>query len=109
MKILVVEDEIGIANFLKQGLEEENYERTRQNSEKKRKDLEDFVNRFRAKASKAVQAQSRLKLLEKMPEMEALSLMASLDFEFNYQECPGKILANQVNARATPAHQNRLH
>lgn len=73
-------------------LEEENYERTRQNSEKKRKDLEDFVNRFRAKASKAVQAQSRLKLLEKMPEMEALSLMASLDFEFNYQECPGKIL-----------------
>lgn len=26
MKILVVEDEIGIANFLKQGLEEENYE-----------------------------------------------------------------------------------
>ena len=26
MKILIVEDEIGIANFLKQGLEEEGYE-----------------------------------------------------------------------------------
>ena len=26
MKILIVEDEVGIANFLKQGLEEEGYE-----------------------------------------------------------------------------------
>lgn len=73
-------------------LEEEIYEKTRQNSEKKKKDLEDFVNRFRAKASKAAQAQSRLKLLEKMPEMEALNMMASLDFEFTHQECPGKTL-----------------
>jgi ATP-binding cassette subfamily F protein 3 len=73
-------------------LEEEIYEKTRQNSERKRKDLQDFVDRFRAKASKAAQAQSRLKLLEKMPEMEALNIMASLDFEFTHQECPGKIL-----------------
>jgi ATP-binding cassette subfamily F protein 3 len=73
-------------------LEEEIYEKTRQNAERKRKDLQDFVDRFRAKASKAAQAQSRLKLLEKMPEMEALGLMASLDFEFTHQECPGKVL-----------------
>jgi ATP-binding cassette subfamily F protein 3 len=73
-------------------LEEEIYEKTRQNAERKRKDLEDFVDRFRAKASKAAQAQSRLKLLEKMPEMEALNMMASLDFEFTFQECPGKVL-----------------
>jgi ATP-binding cassette subfamily F protein 3 len=73
-------------------LEEEIYEKTRQNSEKKRKDLEEFVTRFKAKASKAAQAQSRLKLLEKMPEMEALGMMATLDFEFTFQECPGKVL-----------------
>jgi ATP-binding cassette subfamily F protein 3 len=73
-------------------LEEEIHEKTRQNSEKKRKDLEDFVARFKAKASKAAQAQSRMKLLEKMPEVEALNMMASLDFEFNHQECPGKTL-----------------
>lgn len=73
-------------------LEEEIYEKTRQNAERKRKDLQDFVDRFRAKASKAAQAQSRLKLLEKMPEMEALQLMASLDFEFTHHECPGKVL-----------------
>jgi ATP-binding cassette, subfamily F, member 3 len=72
--------------------EEEIYEKTRQNAERKRKDLQDFVDRFRAKASKAAQAQSRLKLLEKMPEMEAMALMASLDFEFNHHECPGKIV-----------------
>lgn len=78
-------------------LEEEVYEKTRQNTEKKRKELEDFVTRFKAKASKAAQAQSRMKLLEKLPEMEALAMMASLDFEFNYRECPGKVLAEVKN------------
>lgn len=73
-------------------LEEEIYEKTRANQEKKRKDLEEFVTRFKAKASKAAQAQSRMKLLEKMPEMQALAMMASLDFEFQHQECPGKTL-----------------
>lgn len=73
-------------------LEEENYEKTRQNTDKKRKDLEDFVNRFKAKASKATQAQSKMKLLEKMPKMEALTMMSTLDFEFNHTECPGKVL-----------------
>ena len=73
-------------------LEEEIYEKTRQNSERKKKELEDFVARFKAKASKAAQAQSRMKLLEKMPELEALSLISSLEFEFNHKECPGKVL-----------------
>ncbi len=72
--------------------EEEIYEKTRQNSEKKRKDLEEFVTRFKAKASKATQAQSRMKLLEKMPELDALALVSTLDFEFNHKECPGKTL-----------------
>ncbi len=73
-------------------LEEEIYEKTRQNTERKRKDLEEFVARFKAKASKAAQAQSRKKLLEKLPDMEALALMTSLEFEFNHKECPGKVL-----------------
>ncbi len=72
--------------------EEEIYEKTRQNNEKKKKDLEEFVTRFKSKASKATQAQSRMKILEKMPELEALAMISSLDFEFNHQECPGKIL-----------------
>ncbi len=34
--------------------------------------MQDFVDRFRAKASKARQAQSRLKALERMPQVESL-------------------------------------
>lgn len=78
-------------------LTEEIYEKTRQNAEKKRKDLQDFIDRFKAKASKAAQAQSRVKLLEKMPEMDALNMMATLDFEFNHRECPGKVLMEVAN------------
>lgn len=73
-------------------LEEEVYEKTRQNTERKRKDLQEFVDRFKAKASKATQAQSRMKLLEKLPELEALAMIATLDFEFQFKECPGKVL-----------------
>lgn len=79
-------------------LEEEVYEKTRQNTDKKRKELEEFVARFKAKASKAAQAQSRMKLLEKLPEHEALAMMATLDFEFNYRECPGKALVEVKDA-----------
>ncbi len=43
---------------------------------------EDFVNRFRAKASKASQAQSRLKQLEKMERIEIEDDDAYMDFRF---------------------------
>jgi ATP-binding cassette subfamily F protein 3 len=33
-----------------------------------------------------------MKLLDKLPELEALAMMATLDFEFHYRECPGKVL-----------------
>jgi ATP-binding cassette subfamily F protein 3 len=83
----------GTQKYLEQLIsEEELYEKTRANQDKRRKELEDFVNRFRAKATKATQAQSRLKMLEKMPSMEALAMVSNLDFEFNYQESPGKNL-----------------
>lgn len=95
----------GSAKYFEQLLlEEDMYEKTRVNSEKKRKELEEFVARFKAKASKATQAQSRMKMLEKMPEMEALNLVASLEFEFNHKECPGKVLmeVNNISFGYTP-------
>ena len=73
-------------------LEEEIYEKTRLNQEKKREHLESFVERFRAKASKAVQAQSRMKQLEKMGTIERLEDEASMGLAFRYLECPGKEL-----------------
>ena len=64
-------------------LEDEVYEKTRLNELKKREEIEAFVNRFRAKASKATQVQSKIKMLEKMPSKEQLQQEASLDFRFN--------------------------
>lgn len=54
----------------------------------------DFVNRFRAKASKAKQAQSRLKALSKMGEVATIQLHSSIHFEF--KECE-KIQSSLVN------------
>ena len=77
--------------------EEEIYEKTRQNHEKRKKEMERFVERFRAKASKATQAQSKLKQLEKMESMDELANEISLDFSFNYKDCPGKTLMEVKN------------
>ncbi len=72
--------------------EEEIYEKTRLNHEKRKKEMEKFVERFRAKASKATQAQSKLKQLEKMENMDELSNEDNLSFSFNYKDCPGKTI-----------------
>jgi len=63
--------------------EEEVYEKTRVNDDKKRKEVEEFVNRFRAKASKAKAVQSRIKALDRMGKMDKLADIRNLDFEFN--------------------------
>ena len=44
--------------------------------------LESFITRFKAKASKARQAQSRMKALEKMEELAPLRAAAEFSFEF---------------------------
>ena len=66
------------------------YERTRVNREKEIKRMESFINRFKAKASKATLVQSRVKALAKMGRMEELSSDATLDFSFVHKEFPGR-------------------
>ncbi len=86
------------AKFYEQILqEEEMYEKTRGNLDKKRKEMEAFVERFKAKASKAAQAQSRMKALEKMQTMDKLADVDSLGFRFRFIECPGKQIAEVKN------------
>jgi ATP-binding cassette subfamily F protein 3 len=49
---------------------------------RERAHLESFIERFRAKASKAKQAQSRMKMLAKMEELAPLHVSAPFSFEF---------------------------
>lgn len=49
---------------------------------RQRAHLESFINRFKAKASKAKQAQSRMKALAKMEELAPLRAAAEFSFEF---------------------------
>ena len=44
--------------------------------------LESFINRFKAKASKATQAQSRVKALDKMDKVTAVQIRQKFGFEF---------------------------
>jgi len=73
-------------------LEEEIHEKTRVNDDKKRKETEDFINRFRAKASKASAVQSRIKALQKKDRLEKLSEIRNLDFAFRSAPFTGKRL-----------------
>lgn len=72
--------------------EEEIYEQTRRNQEQKVKEMQKFVDRFRAKASKATQAQSKMKQIQKMTVLSALSREAELGFKFNFKPTPAKTL-----------------
>jgi ATP-binding cassette subfamily F protein 3 len=50
--------------------------------QRERAHLESFINRFKAQASKARQAQSRMKTLAKMEELAPLHVSAPFSFEF---------------------------
>lgn len=78
-------------------LDEEIYEKTRVNQEKKVKEMQAFVDRFRAKSSKAKQAQSKLKKIEKIKPMMKLSAEDQLGFRFNFKETPAKVLMTLEN------------
>lgn len=62
---------------------EEIYEKTRLNEAKKRKQEEVFIAKFKAKASFASRAQSRVKKLERQGEMKQLEKIEDLELYFN--------------------------
>jgi ATP-binding cassette subfamily F protein 3 len=62
--------------------EEEIYEKTRQNDDKKRRQTEIFIRRFRAKARLGGLVQSRIKCLEKQEKRDKLEQLETLEFSF---------------------------
>ncbi|HEX5132727.1 MAG TPA: ABC-F family ATP-binding cassette domain-containing protein [Candidatus Krumholzibacteria bacterium] len=77
--------------------EEEIYEKTRLNEERKRKEVERFVERFRAKNSLATRVQSRIKQLAKHERLERLEHIQTLDFGFNAAAFPAKSMLRVNN------------
>ena len=71
-------------------MEEEMYEKTRLNDEKKRAETEKFISRFRAQATKARAVQSKIKALGKKEKMQQLMDEKTLDFSFPYASFEGK-------------------
>jgi ATP-binding cassette subfamily F protein 3 len=61
---------------------------------RERAHLQSFIDRFKAKATKAKQAQSRMKMLAKMEELAPIHAAASFSFEFREpQRAPNPLLA----------------
>lgn len=77
--------------------EEEIYEKTRINDERRRKEIEQFITRFRAKARLANLVQSRMKTLKKMEKPEKLEGVSSLGFAFRSQPFHAKYLMRAWN------------
>ncbi len=69
-----------------------------QNLEVKRKHMQDFVDRFRAKATKAKQAQSRMKALDKMEKVEVKKLPLKARIKIPNPISTGKSVIRLQNA-----------
>ena len=70
--------------------DEEVYEKTRINDERRRKEIQQFITRFRAKARLANLVQSRVKTLKKMDKKDKLEQIKLLDFSFRTCPSPAK-------------------
>jgi ATP-binding cassette subfamily F protein 3 len=81
---------------------QEQHQREFENQQKSIKDTERFIDRFRAKASKAKQVQSKVKLLDKIDRIEAPeSEGGPINFKFKPETQPGKnILDLKVRRKA---------
>ncbi|RZB32138.1 MAG: ATP-binding cassette, subfamily F, member 3 [Desulfobacteraceae bacterium Eth-SRB1] len=77
--------------------EEEIYEKTRIKDEQRRKEIKQFVTRFRAKARLANLVQSRIKTIARMEKKEKLEKIKTLDFSFCYSPFPGKQVMSAQN------------
>jgi ATP-binding cassette subfamily F protein 3 len=78
-------------------MEEEVYEQTRINEEKRRCEVEQFINRFRAQATRARAVQSKIKALRRNGRLEKMSEVKDLEFEFLKAPFTGKWLTEAID------------
>nr|MDA8099258.1 ABC-F family ATP-binding cassette domain-containing protein [Nitrospiraceae bacterium] len=88
--------------------EEEVYEKTRANDEKKRQQAEQFIQRFRAQATKAKAVQSRIKALERHQHLDRLEDIKTLDFLFRSAPFEAKWLFQAENLSFSYGNGPRL-
>src|SRR5258706_4611701 len=78
----------------------------REKQERERAHLQSFIDRFKAKATKARQAQSRMKMLAKMEDLAPLHVAAPFSFEFREPlRAPNPLLVLEGGA---PGHGNKI-
>ncbi len=87
---------------------DELHEKHKTAQEKKRKELEEFIAKNKARASTAALAQSKVKQLEKMESLEDLRSDKTLSFDFNYKETPAKVLLDVKGLSFAYTSQRRL-
>ena len=80
-------------------LEEETYEKTRINDERKRKEMEQFIDKFRASAQLTGLVESRKKTLARMDKKDKLQKIATLDFSFKAKPYHGKYVMSVEDLR----------
>ncbi len=92
--------------YLQIAQEEEIHEKTRVNEERRRKEIEEFITRFRAKARLAGLVQSRIKTLSKQAIPAKREKFKNLEFSFRYKPFTGKWIAevSDLNFYYDPHH-----
>ncbi len=83
--------------FEKLAAEEEIHAKARINLDKKKAHAQAFIERFGAQATKAKQAQSRKKAIDKIPALEMLKALHNLDFNFRVRTLPGEKVGELKN------------
>jgi ATP-binding cassette subfamily F protein 3 len=79
--------------------EEEHYEKVRISDDKKRKEIETFINRFRAQARRANVVQSRVKAMSKKISLKKLEKDRELEFRFTDHPFVGKFKIEAENLK----------